>query len=352
MDCPDCERIDDQIFPKTTFWMSLPSKDSFSKLAVWLGSNGYEGEQFNSQGIRLTLSESRVEAFITALYGEINGQELAQSRIVTTEGAPPGPTDLRRVMMGDVFVNRFMARWIVDAIRDQSYESWYQPIVAADSGEVYAHEALFRMRDKTGQVINPGQVFKRAEQAGLLFTLDLTARKAAVEGAARAGLETKLFINFNPSSIYDPSYCLRTTASAIEELGLKPENIVFELTETHQARDKAHLKGILAFYRASGFGVALDDIGSGYSGLSLLHEMKPDIAKIDMDLVRGIHRDASKQTIVDSILRIAQKNGICSVAEGIETAEEAEWLKTAGADYLQGYYFGKPQPLSVAEAAE
>jgi len=352
MRCADCERIDNHIFDTTVFWLYLPTTESFGKLAAWCGSGGYSGEQFSSKGMKITLPRTKVQAFLTALYGEINGQELANTKILTTDGTDPRPEDIGRVMPGDVFVNRYQGRWIIDSLEAERYESHFQPIVYGrgdNYGTVFGHEALFRMRDDQGIIMPPAMVFDLAASSQLLFNLDLVARRTAVECASKARLPGKIFINFNPSSIYDPSYCLRTTAAAIESLGLKPSDIIFELTETHQAQDKGHLKGILAFYRNAGFGVALDDIGSGYSSLNMLHEMRPDYAKIDMDLIRGVDTDRFNQTIVTNLIQIAHKNGIGVVAEGIETEGEAAWMRSAGADLMQGYLFGKPEaPKAIA----
>ncbi|GEK11109.1 hypothetical protein PPEP_a2198 [Pseudoalteromonas peptidolytica F12-50-A1] len=212
--------------------------------------------------------------------------------------------------------------------------------------DVFANEALFRLFDNENNMVPPNFVFNLAEQSGLLFSLDLIARKSAVEHAAKAGLHSKIFINFNPSSIYDPSYCLRSTASAISELGFQPQDIVFEVTETHQARDMNHLRGILAFYRSCGFGVALDDIGSGWSSLSMLAQLRPDYIKIDMELGRHIGSNQHKRNIVSHLIQLAHENGIAVIAEGAESQHEAQVLREIGADFLQGYYFAKPAALS------
>jgi EAL domain-containing protein (putative c-di-GMP-specific phosphodiesterase class I) len=140
---------------------------------------------------------------------------------------------------------------------------------------------------------------------------------------------------------------LRATAASINEIGMKPEDIVFEVTETHKAHDLNHLKGILAFYRTAGFQVALDDIGSGWSGLNLMQKLRPDYVKIDMELVRDIDLDSYKQNIVTNLIRIARTNEIKVIAEGIETKEEAQWLIKEKADYLQGYLFGRPSPANA-----
>jgi len=351
--CADCERVEQFIFDETSFWIHLPTTDSFGKVAAFCGANGYEAEQFNSAGIRVDLQREAVDHFITQLYGSTSALERTGARIVTTvRGMTPRVETLGRVTDLDTFINRYKSEWIIVSMENGSYESWYQPIVSAgDSTRIEAHEALFRMRDEAGSIIPPNLLFRMAETSALLFSLDLVARRSAVETASLGGLGGKIFINFNPSSIYDPAYCLRTTAAAINELGLKADDIVFEITETYRVTDKAHLKGILAFYRNAGFRVALDDIGSGWSGLSMLHDFAPDYVKIDMDLVRDVHENRMKQTIVRHLIEIAKSNGIITIAEGIECEDEAQWLRSAGADLLQGFFFGKPAPLTLEEVS-
>jgi len=352
MQCPDCERIDHLLHDSTALWLGMPSDESCRKLLALAAARGWPAATVGDRRtLRIVLERAEVDRFVTALYGELKGPELADVRVVTTDGREPGPADLARVLPCSVFVNRFKAGWLVEAIGAGRYTTWYQPIVRAnapDPEKPFAREGLFRLQDRDGTFIPPGHVFAIAADAGLLFSLDLVARRSAVEAAVRARLRSKLFINFNPSSIYDPAYCLRTTAAAIEELGMRPSDVVFELTETHKAHDKGHLKGILAFYRSAGFGIALDDVGSGWSSLNLLHELRPDYVKIDMELIRGIHDDPFKQTIVHHLLSIAETQGIRTIAEGIETEDEAGWLIGRGVDYLQGYLYGRPAPLPAA----
>lgn len=345
MRCVECETIDNHLYDTTHLWVFLATLDGFGKFAKLCADMELGVQQFDSRGFRVEMTRDVARPFLTAMMGTFNGQELAEMRVVTTERPTLEPADIGRVFSGKTFINRLESQWIVDALEGETYESWFQPIVHASGalqGRSFGHEALFRLQDPVGKIIPPGHVFSVASQSDLLFTLDLIARRCAVESAAAAGLTGKLFINFNPSSIYDPAYCLRTTVAAVVEVGLKPEDIVFELTETHTARDTAHMKGILAFYRNAGFGVALDDIGAGWSGLNMLHEMRPDYVKIDMDLVRGIDTDDFRQAIVKRVLQIARDNSIKAIAEGVETEAEANLLRGLGADYLQGFYFGRP----------
>jgi EAL domain-containing protein (putative c-di-GMP-specific phosphodiesterase class I) len=133
-------------------------------------------------------------------------------------------------------------------------------------------------------------------------------------------------------------------------LGLKPRDIVFEVIESEHVSDRFHLRGILTFYRQAGFLVALDDVGAGFSGLTLLSELKPDIIKIDMALVRDIDQDRYKQSIVRHLIGIARETGTTVLAEGIETEAEKAWLIQADVELLQGYLIGKPSPVGAVAA--
>jgi EAL domain-containing protein (putative c-di-GMP-specific phosphodiesterase class I) len=185
-------------------------------------------------------------------------------------------------------------------------------------------------------------MFDVARSAGLLFNLDRAARLKAIEEASRFGVETNVFINFNPTSIYDPVYCLRSTVDAVERSGITADRIVFEVTESEEIRDTGQLLDILAFYRRAGFRVALDDLGAGYSSLNLLTELRPDFVKLDMTLVQGVDKDPYKATIAAKLLELAASLGVSTIAEGVETQEQWRWLLANGADYVQGYYFAKP----------
>lgn len=347
--CADCEAIDKYFFPKTRFFFFVPTLETTEKLTKLFDSLEFEYSKHQSHCLSAICDESRIDMLLMGVFGELHGPEKGNTKITSTAG----PTDLDfeaigRLLSADVFINRYKSMWVVNSIEAQRYESWFQPIVVAqnyskDNPNLFAHEALFRIRDDADVIIPPGFVFSIASDSDLLYSLDLTARRSAIEHAAVANLGTKIFVNFDPSSIYDPAYCLRSTAAAIAEAGLKPSDVVFEVTETSRVRNLAHLKGVLSFYRNAGFEVALDDVGAGWSGLNLLNQLMPDYAKIDMELIRNIDTTPSQQRIVKHLIASAKENGIKIIAEGIETPEEAACVAEFGADYLQGYYFGKPE---------
>jgi EAL domain-containing protein (putative c-di-GMP-specific phosphodiesterase class I) len=198
-----------------------------------------------------------------------------------------------------------------------------------------------RGRGTDGALIPPVELFTAAKQAGLLFQLDLAARRKAVTSIAEHKLSTLALINFTPTSIYDPTTCLRSTVATVSDFGLDPSRIVFEIIETEHA-DETLLKNILDVYRAAGFQVAIDDFGAGYSSMNLLNALHPDYLKLDMALVRGIDRDPYKAELARGLLDSARKLSIKTIAEGVETQEEWQWVRDNGADLVQGFYFARP----------
>ena len=145
-----------------------------------------------------------------------------------------------------------------------------------------------------------------------------------------------LFLNFHSSSLHHPGYCLRTTVEAVAEAGLDPGRVVFEVVEDEEVRDPEQLLEVLDVYRRAGFRVALDDVGAGYNSLNLLARLRPDFVKLDMGLVRGVDHDPYKAQVAGKLLELTRELGVRTVAEGVETIAEWEWVRGAGADYAQG----------------
>lgn len=151
---------------------------------------------------------------------------------------------------------------------------------------LYAYEALVRGTDGSGAA----SVLARVNDQNR-YAFDQACRVKAVELAARLGMPCRLSINFLPNAVYRAATCIRATLAAARRFGFPTERIIFEITESEQLVDKAHLKEIIEEYQRQKFMTAIDDFGAGYSGLNLLAEFQPDIIKLDMALVRGIDTD-------------------------------------------------------------
>ena len=246
------------------------------------------------------------------------------------------------------FVKRLKNAWVADIVRDNRLTAHFQPIVdAQDPARIHAHECLMRGVGTEGESIQPSAILDAADEEGLLFHLDRLCRLNAIRLFAEQGVPGKAFINFNPVSVYNPIAWLPSTVAAARSVGLTPDRIVFELIERNHVADEAHLLRVVDFYRAAGYGVALDDVGAGYSSLNLLSVLCPNYIKVDMNLVRGVDKDPVRQSILGNLLEMARKLDILSIVEGIETVEEYEFVRKLGGDLVQGYLFGRPQPHAI-----
>ncbi len=145
-----------------------------------------------------------------------------------------------------------------------------------------------------------------------------------------------------PNAVYEPIACIRASLEAARRVDFSHRRIMFEFTEQERFRDIEHVKRIVAAYRQQGFLTALDDFGAGFAGLSLLANFRPDLIKIDMDLLRGLDTDAGRHAIVSGVVAIARALGVTVLAEGVETAAELEALRALGITLVQGYHFAKP----------
>ena len=213
----------------------------------------------------------------------------------------------------------------------------FQPIVDLETRTVYAHEALVRGLNGESAYSVLSQVTEENR-----YRFDQACRVGAIRQAAELGMRERLSINFLPNAVYQPAACIRSTFEAARKYRFPIAQIIFKVTKGEQITDRDHLVNIFREYRRFGFHTAIDDFGAGYAGLNLLAEYQPDIIKIDMALVRGIDSSLPKQAIVEGIVAICAKLGIRVLAEGIETAEERDFLRAAGIRLMQGYWFSKP----------
>lgn len=239
----------------------------------------------------------------------------------------------------------------VGVLAEAEFWSVYQPIVSLADRSVVAHEALLR-GEVDGRDIGGGDLFFVAEQAGWLHRLDRIGRESAVTGAVPWLGDDDLYINFNPTSIYRPQVCLASTERAVHEAGIAPTQLVFEVVESHAIADRGHLVSILDHYRSLGWRVALDDVGAGWSSLSLLAAVRPEVVKLDKALVQELPDDGAR-TVLKAVTDLAHDLGAIVVAEGIETERLADEVTAMGVDLGQGWLFGRPvRPQPPVEEPE
>jgi blue light- and temperature-responsive anti-repressor len=213
----------------------------------------------------------------------------------------------------------------------------FQPVIDTVSRTAYSHEAL--VRGLNGESAH--QVLGRYRGADLAV-FDSACRARAIEVAGRIGLESNLNLNLLPSAAMDPLLGLDSTVGAAKRVGFPLDRIIVEATEVEAIADHARFADVVNEYRRAGMRFAIDDFGAGFSGLTLLADFQPDIVKLDMGLVRGIHRHGPRQAIVRGIWQVCGDLGIDVVVEGVETVEEFAWFHELGVQFYQGYLFAKP----------
>jgi EAL domain-containing protein (putative c-di-GMP-specific phosphodiesterase class I) len=245
------------------------------------------------------------------------------------------------------YINSVADALFFEVMHEQSLTSHYQPIIHARSGAIYAYEALVRGVTLDGNLMYPGELFEKADRNDMIFMLDRLARESALKTAAVKKIKQKLFINFVPTAIYDPTFCLQSTVQWAKHFDFNPDQIVFEVVETQKTTDQKHLLKILNFYRDQGFRIALDDVGEGFSSLNMLIKIHPNYIKVDRAIIDHIDIHPMKQSVYKALFETAREHDIRVLAEGIERKEELAFIKEVGVDYVQGYYFGKPaaEPL-------
>ena len=217
----------------------------------------------------------------------------------------------------------------------------YQPIVSLENGSVLGYEALSRVRLPSCE-LNIEQLFAIASEAKKLWEFEKLCRTQALKNAAAKPREAKLFINVDPNVIYDPELKSGFTCEILKEYGLNPKDIIFEVTEKNAIIKMEAFTAAIQHYQQQNFKIAVDDFGSGYSGLERTCFFSPDYLKIDMTLVRDIHEDAFKRSVVKSIVKFCKEMEISVIGEGIETEAELRTLIRLGVDYGQGYFLARP----------
>lgn len=227
---------------------------------------------------------------------------------------------------------------------DFDFNFAYQPIVDLRTRTVFAHEALVRGVNGEGAE----SILSRVGDHNR-YRFDQLCRTRAISTAASLKMSEHLSINFLPNAVYRPELCIRSTLEAARTHSFPLERLIFETVESEHIGSNHHLTNILREYREFGFKTAIDDFGAGYSGLSLLADFQPDLIKLDMALVRNVHRDRARQTIVRGVVAMCTELNVKVIAEGIEHAEERDFLADCGIYLMQGYWFAKPAFKSLAQ---
>lgn len=222
----------------------------------------------------------------------------------------------------------------------------FQPKVDLETGRVTGAEALARWRRPDGSVVSPGRFIPIAEELGLISRLGVSVlRDACMEAAKwhRAGENVRIAVNVSPHQFEDPDF-IPAIYDSLEESGLPPDMLELEITESVAVEDPERVARVMRPLRSRGVRLAIDDFGTGHSNFTTLTRLPFDVFKIDQQFVRALKQDPHAPAIIEMILAMAEALNLETVAEGVETTEQFDFLKLRACTLGQGYFFSPPLP--------
>lgn len=231
-------------------------------------------------------------------------------------------------------------------LQQQLLSPLFQPIVSLPQRQIVGYEALIR-GPSDSPLHSPVKLFDSAYQCHLLETLEMSCREVSIREFSRQQGQGLLFLNVNPLLLLQNDHPSGLTLQLLSRYGIDPRSVVIELSEQYQVDDSDLLANAVQHYRQLGFRIAIDDLGSGFSGLKLWSEIKPDIIKIDRYFISQLDQDPTKKAFVRTIIELAKTTGARVVAEGIETPAELDVCEELGADYAQGFLLARPHAQLV-----
>ena len=231
-----------------------------------------------------------------------------------------------------------------DILRQRGLSALFQPVMDISAGTFIGFEGLIR-GPADSPLHSPINLFAAAKQQGLSLEVEMLCRQIVLESFAAQNLPGKLFLNVSPDALTHPSFKNGQTLTYLENLGIDPQRVIIEITENQPTFDFEGMRNALLHYRNMGFGIAMDDLGEGFSSLRLWSELRPEYVKIDMHFVQSVNANPLKQQFIRSIQSIALSSGTQVIAEGIETDAEFRVIRDIGIAYGQGYFIARPNPI-------
>jgi len=240
------------------------------------------------------------------------------------------------------------ARELQRIIDQQLVSTLFQPIIDCQKGAVLGYEVLSRGPSDSPLHAAPA-LFQAGEQCDQVIPLERACIREAGQSCVRHGIGHLIFVNVSPGLLLSKRFSDDRLQTLLTRSGIKPENVVIELSERYPMDNAEALKARLVALKTRGFRVAIDDLGTGYSGLKLWSEIQPDFVKIDRHFVRDIDRDLVKKEFVRSVINLCERLGCRLIAEGVEKVAELTLLRSMGIQLIQGFLLGRPSPFPAAD---
>ncbi len=232
-----------------------------------------------------------------------------------------------------------------EAIEEDLFVPFFQPIYSLKEKSIYAYEVLARLKAEDGKFISAYSFISLAEKLGKIREIDLMIIRKALRQKKEENINKKLFINLSAAAISDVEFW-KEVFSIVESCGISPEEVVFEITEREAVKDITEVQNLILKLKEKGFCFAIDDFGSGYSSFYYMKYFPVDYVKIDGEFVKELGvKEKNSTAFVESMNFLCKKLGIKTVAEFVENEEIYRVLKEINVDFGQGFFLGKPQPF-------
>lgn len=323
---------------------AIDAKSDITRLMQMVISSMRQPLEFSEQTITLGLSGGIALAPIHGVKAEdlIKNADLAlkEARRSGRSKARFYSTKLNKIAMDRLHLEADLRR----GIERQEFLPYFQAKVDFKTGRISGAEALVRWQREDGDLISPGIFIPMAEQLGLISQIGEIVLRQSCEQATRwmkAGHDCKVAVNVSPLQFEESDFAEKVL-SALRDAGLPPGRLELEITETMAVADTDRVSEIMRPLRAMGVRLAIDDFGAGHSNLVTLTKLPFDVFKIDQQFVSALHSDKQAPAVVEMILAMAETMGLETVAEGVETPSQSDFLRRRGCTLAQGFLYSKP----------
>lgn len=340
----------------------LKSKGTYGRLeadhfAVCLPAGTEELQQVRDQ-MEKSLASVKIEQKINPYYGVYTIEDRGMSVDLMCDRANlalrtvKGNSNRAYAVYNDelhqvVLSEQQLTNSMEEALLQRQFEVYYQPVVDLNTGDVVSAEALVRWNHPEKGMVSPGFFIPFFEHNGFIIKLDAYIREEVCRNMMelrRRGLRNiPVSVNVSRLEFYDPNLC-RSIIDLTERYRLEPQMMRLEITESAYTDNPQQLLAAMKELQNYGFQVLMDDFGSGYSSLNMLKDVPVDILKMDMKFLEDQGISGRGPEILASLVRMAKKLGMRTIAEGIETKEQGDFLRSVGCEYGQGYYYARPMP--------